>query len=307
MKDEDRLPWFPCEPLKLLEALTAMKPHVGYTYWIVCLRCYDVGGPCPDSLDTLARRTGYSKRIVSDAIDVLLAGGKLVRETGGIVNPYAIHVLDEMRARRGRRSAAGKEGANRKWEKSDKNQTHGDGIATQSPSNCHPHLQLQLQVKGKKKDSSAVGKPTRRDEEFEKFWNAYPRRDGANPKAPAAKVFHAAIKSGTPAGEIVAGAARCAVRDSSKIGTPYIPQAVKWLRDRRWQDYPSTEAEDRAVAGFHADAESAQYAAWQIFKRKTRPGWSGRDNRGGWWFPTEWPPGFVPVAGPNVTRVEEVL
>lgn len=95
------------------------------------------------------------------------------------------------------------------------------------------------------KESRAVV-PTRPDE-FEDFWKAYPKRDGANPKAPARKAFLAALKAGATAAEIIAGTQACAAKDRDKIGTPYIPQAVKWLRDRRWDDYAATgppEADD---------------------------------------------------------------
>lgn len=75
------------------------------------------------------------------------------------------------------------------------------------------------------------------DDAFEEFWKAYPKRDGANPKEPAAKLFRAAVRAGTAAADIIAGARQCAVADAKNVGTPYIPQAVKWLRDKRWRDY----------------------------------------------------------------------
>ncbi|NGX96065.1 MAG: hypothetical protein G4V63_12830 [Candidatus Afipia apatlaquensis] len=83
----------------------------------------------------------------------------------------------------------------------------------------------------------AVGTPTRTDVKFDEFWKSYPRRDGANPKEPARKLFAAAIKAGENPEAIIAGARRCAMADAKNVGTPYIPQAVKWLRDKRWQDY----------------------------------------------------------------------
>lgn len=88
-------------------------------------------------------------------------------------------------------------------------------------------------------NSSTVAGATRRtqSDKFEEFWKAYPKREGANPKKPAKAVFVAKLKAGATVEEIVAGARACAVRDRDKIGTPYIPQAVKWLRDERWRDY----------------------------------------------------------------------
>lgn len=99
--------------------------------------------------------------------------------------------------------------------------------------------ELKESKKEEKKDSCAVATATRTKPsgKFEEFWKAYPRRDGSNPKTPASKVFDAAVKQGADPQAIIDGARRCAVADIKKIGTPYIPQAVKWLRDQRWLDY----------------------------------------------------------------------
>jgi hypothetical protein len=91
-------------------------------------------------------------------------------------------------------------------------------------------------------------------ERFDDFWKAYPRRDGANPKEPARKLFLQAVKAGANPEAIIAGARRCAEKESKNVGTPYIPQAVKWLRDRRWEDYnaaaiteiPSKETQEKS-------------------------------------------------------------
>lgn len=142
---DDRPPWFPCEPGKLLGALQAMKPHVAYTYWVVCLRCYEVGGPMPDSLDAIARRTGYSKRVVSDALAELFRTEKLLRVPEGIINPYAERVLDDIAHRREGQSAGGREGARRRWGKTQGNQTALNGSPKPDPMASDAQLQLQVQ------------------------------------------------------------------------------------------------------------------------------------------------------------------
>lgn len=75
------------------------------------------------------------------------------------------------------------------------------------------------------------------DEKFEEAWQAYPKRDGGNPKLPAAKLFLAAVKAGEEPQIIIDGVKRYAVAEQRNVGTPFIPQMVKWLRDKRWQDY----------------------------------------------------------------------
>ena len=98
MKRKDP-PHFDCEPEKFLNALAAMKPHVGYTYVIVCFRIYETGRPCTDSPDVLATRMNMNVRWVKDAIHQLVKCGKLVRigDNGenGLMNPFAAGKLAE--------------------------------------------------------------------------------------------------------------------------------------------------------------------------------------------------------------------
>ncbi len=79
-----------------------------------------------------------------------------------------------------------------------------------------------------------------KDEKFEELRKAYPRRKGGDPGPPAAKLFLAAVKAGTDPQVVIDGAKRFAVEEAQNINTPYIPQLVKWLRDKRWLDYGST-------------------------------------------------------------------
>lgn len=90
------------------------------------------------------------------------------------------------------------------------------------------------QIPEKKTRSAGAGV---RDENFEAFWAAYPGRQGDNPKAPSAKLFSAAVKAGADPQEIIDAAKRFAISEHRNIGTPYIPQTVKWLRNKRWLDF----------------------------------------------------------------------
>lgn len=75
------------------------------------------------------------------------------------------------------------------------------------------------------------------DEKFEEFWKHYPKRKGDNPKAPARKVFETLTKQGVDPNDIIAGVKLATERNRDKVGTEYIPQAQKWLRDRRFEDH----------------------------------------------------------------------
>jgi DNA-binding MarR family transcriptional regulator len=95
------------------------------------------------------------------------------------------------------------------------------------------------------KNIGAVANATRprvSENKFEEFWRAYPKRKGDNPKNPARKQFFALVKQGVDPDAIIRGIKRACERNREKIGTEFIPQAIKWLRDRRWEDY--TDAPD---------------------------------------------------------------
>lgn len=80
----------------------------------------------------------------------------------------------------------------------------------------------------------------------EEFWKAYPRREGANPKSPARKAFQTAVKSGHDPTAIIDGARRytLSLQASNQIGTRYVAQAVTWLHQARWEDYPPDSVVD---------------------------------------------------------------
>ena len=142
---EDPMPWFRCFPAKWLKALGAMKPDEGYVYLVVCLLIYDRGGPCPDTLEAIARRTGLNRRRTSEALDRLFKSGKLIRQGDGIMNPFAEHVLTEQTAFR---VAAGQKGASALWGKTEQNQRPPNGKAIARPLANDGQLQLQIQEEG---------------------------------------------------------------------------------------------------------------------------------------------------------------
>lgn len=79
----------------------------------------------------------------------------------------------------------------------------------------------------------------------EEFWPSYPKRDGANPRKPAREKFVTAVKSGHDPQAIVGGVRRYAAQlaKSNHIGTKYVAQAVTWINQARWEDYPEVATE----------------------------------------------------------------
>lgn len=157
-----------------------------------------------------------------------------------------------------------------------------------------------------RQSATSSDKPNVASDPFNDFMKAYPKRDGANPKAPARKTFLVHLKSGIEAKDMIEGAKRYSdeARRKGEYGTPFVPQAVKWLNQKRWIDYEPEM--DLPPAGFHAEPDSDELVAWEEYRMATEGKSWPRDKLGGWTFPTQWPPGYVPPAEqesePNTTH-----
>lgn len=136
-----------------------------------------------------------------------------------------------------------------------------------------------------------VAKATRPgDDLFETFKKLYPKRKGGNPWKSAKAAFEKLIRDGTEAEDIFAALREGVGFDRDKIGTEFIPQAVKWLKDERFRDR-AAPAQEIAPRGFYVVDPSPQMDAW-LFHERERGQSYPRDRNGGWHFPTEWPPGY---------------
>lgn len=120
------------------------------------------------------------------------------------------------------------------------------------------------------------------DDDFAEFWQAYPRRDGPNPKKPAREKFGSAVKHGTLPSEILAGATayRAECERKGKIGTEFIPHAATWLHQRRWEEYaiddppPPDGPQYPAATAMMAD-DSADCG--ELFRIRQSDGWDAAE------------------------------
>ncbi len=146
------------------------------------------------------------------------------------------------------------------------------------------------------KDIRAVAKATRPNPDFEEFWEARPRRKGADPKDPARRIYETAVKT-IPPDELLSAVKRYRAAEVENANTPFLPQMVKWLRDKRWNDYPVLSLVADVPHGmFYAKAESEQLAAWDTYGLRTAGKGMPRDKNQGWHVKSEWPPDYDPVA-----------
>ncbi len=85
---------------------------------------------------------------------------------------------------------------------------------------------------------------TIQSEQFNEFWNEYPKKEG---KKPAFKAFTSALRRASFE-DILAGVIR--YRTSDKVLRGYVMLASRWLNEDHWTDYhapsPDSEAAERA-------------------------------------------------------------
>jgi len=100
---------------------------------------------------------------------------------------------------------------------------------------------------------------------FEEFKAAYPRRKGAQVWPQAFELFKKAVKAGSNPDDIIHGARCFAQAERERLGTEFIPQAVKWVRRKCWLEYaaqkPSKPIDERERRRLDAIAESRAYFA----------------------------------------------
>lgn len=86
------------------------------------------------------------------------------------------------------------------------------------------------------KGAEIDGRPI--DDWFDEFWSTYPKRDGGNPRKPAAEKFEKLVRKTFHPAAIIAGARAYAeaCRRDGRYGTAYVKQATTWLNQHGWQD-----------------------------------------------------------------------
>lgn len=166
--------------------------------------------------------------------------------------------------------------------------------ACATPLECAQWEGKGKEGEGKGKISRSVADATRpvEDSKFEEFWRSYPRRDGPNPRKPAEQKFNALAKTGVDPDVMIAGVKQLAVDESrrGRIGTQFIPQAITWLNQQRWSDHAATAF--TADDGLIEVLDQLQLEAWDAYGIQQNGRGYPRNKKGGWRFPSKWPPGY---------------
>jgi|TARA_R110000823_G_scaffold261359_2_gene382078 hypothetical protein len=85
---------------------------------------------------------------------------------------------------------------------------------------------------------------TQYPEEFEKFWKAYPRRTGSNPKNQAYRAWRKAIKVVTPE-RLRSTLPGYFAALNGKVGTEYVLMAATYLNQNRYEEFLVDQTADK--------------------------------------------------------------
>lgn len=105
-----------------------------------------------------------------------------------------------------------------------------------------PPLEDYLKEDQPKKTSSLVRKPVADDADFDRFWRAYPRKQG---KGHARRAWGSAVRKADPS-DIITGAAR--YRDDPNREQEFTALPTTWLNGERWLDEPLPARSSRSSA-----------------------------------------------------------
>jgi uncharacterized protein YdaU (DUF1376 family) len=228
-----------------------MTPAELGVYWMICLLQYRHRGPIKNDMAWLRRKftPGKGLRLVAPIVEKLIGSGRLVREGDEI---WSRRVREEVeKATRRVRDAAESGSRGGRPPMQTNGLEKGSGFPSRArASTTTTTLEEEVETlpfsppfsdsKNPKHTYGVKSGISHRVcvKDFERFWEAYPHRGGfADPKKPASAKFAIRVKGGADPEDIIAGAERYAEHVLGQDLDPrYIPQAVKWLNDQRWEE-----------------------------------------------------------------------
>ena len=160
------------------------------------------------------------------------------RDDGCLVHPRIEQERRKKDAYRQKMSESGKKGAAKRYDKTELSRDEpNQAIATLGPGHG---------IRDEREKEVAV--ETEKDA-FQEFWEAYPKRSGANPRNTAFERWRSNRKRGVSASKMLDAAKRYAVfmRATEQIGTQFVSTAVVWLgKNEGWDETWEVTESDRA-------------------------------------------------------------
>jgi len=140
----------------------------------------------------------------------------------------------------------------------------GEPIASKPLADCKQSASLEREKEGEREKEKERDGALRASVglEFDRFWEAYPKRGASNPRKPALDKFTRLTKSGISAARIIGGAAAYAgeCEKLKIINTEKVAQAITWLNQERFNDYADQAKTPEQQAVIDLDMARRGYA-----------------------------------------------
>jgi len=136
-----------------------------------------------------------------------------------------------------------------------------------------------------KEEDSHTAPAARASDDFEKFFEWFPKRDGDNPEGPARAAWSKALGKGADSALLIVGAKAYAATVAGRE-PKYIASAARWLGEERWRG----AAPPKGAPGVWIKQGSPEWVPWSDHWRATKGKSPPVDAKGGWRFPSRIPP-----------------
>jgi hypothetical protein len=251
--------WYKRDPIAFLGGVQGMSARQIAVFTVVLDLIYQHGGGVHNDPKWIAGWVSdMGGAAVRATLSELIEMGKLTLTDDGLISQERaenqVKTQEKLRENRGK---TGKKGG----EKSAKNRADANKNKHLDEANTSTR---KVAEKSREDITPIVPKGAGCEEQFEIFWRAYPKRDGANPPKPVKPKYAQAIKNGASPDDLLRAVKAYAAEMERKgnIGTGYVMQATKFFNQEIWREYLDKPSSPDAKPG-KATIESIPDDRWR--------------------------------------------
>lgn len=233
MADFEKFPAFNFFPRDWITGTAGLSPEQKSAFIDLLSYAWEQTPPCtlPDDDVMLARLAGFTVQKWKKVGPAIRAKLEPI-EGGRLRNPKLWSVYLDMCDHREKRRRAGERGNNKRWGSPSDRNANGNASRNDSRKTVAKGIakpSLPTPTPNDKDDANASSRMV--DLAFARFWQAYPKRSGANPKRDALRAWNARIAEGVTPEEIMAGLERYVdfLKAKGDVGTEFVMQAKRFV------------------------------------------------------------------------------